>query len=170
MKSAEPTLAHRLIAQTPDAFVITQNIDGLHRRAGSENVMEFHGNMEPRCLRCKTNFKLEDAYGYIDFVPVCPNCDSIKVRPRVVLFGEMPSKRDYSKALAEFAASDYVVVVGSSLIVTPAAGLIMDILGTNTKVINVNPGKVAMSGWFHKNFTMGADEGTRAALEYIASA
>ena len=136
MAAAEPTTAHKAITEFQikhDAIIATQNIDTLHERAGNENIHHLHGDMSIWCMKCK-----QEADGrYIDRgAPNCFRCGKNKTRPNVVLFGENLNKKAFN-AIEHWAKSeaDYVIAVGTSLNVFPAAGLVMD-NASKTIIIN----------------------------------
>lgn len=125
-----PNRAHAVIAELERSGairgVITQNIDRLHRAAGSESLLEIHGSIESsRCMRCGGRTKLErvvEILATADGAPECPACFA-PLKPDVVLFGEM-LPRDVMAAAERLALeADLMICIGSSLIVHPAAGL-----------------------------------------------
>ncbi len=129
MASARPNPAHQALAELERRgllrAVVTQNIDGLHQRAGSNRVLELHGNdRTARCLRCNrtTNgHALLERYAADRRVPHC-DCGGV-FKPDVVLFGEMLPAETLHQAQQEIASCDLLLVVGSSLTVAPAAQL-----------------------------------------------
>ena len=106
--------------------VITQNVDRLHRRAGSERVVEVHGSIERSvCLSCGARMPLDEVIGQLRAghgAPRCPGCDA-PLKPDVVLFGELLPEQAMSEAQALALEADLMVCVGSSLEVYPVAGL-----------------------------------------------
>ncbi len=125
--SAKPNSGHEALSELESMglikSVITQNIDNLHQRAGSINVIEFHGNaLRLICLRCGTGYGLEDYRIPERVVPLCRNCQRI-LKPTVIFFGEMIPQRALfeSNFLAE--SADAVLVVGTSAVVYPAAAI-----------------------------------------------
>jgi NAD-dependent deacetylase len=140
IKSAEPNPAHISIAKLERIkekfYLITQNIDGLHKRAGSQKVIEFHGNIwKEKCISC--NFKRESYEIYKDELPKCPNCGNL-LRPDVVWFGE-PINHDILQMSFDLVEeADCVLVVGTSAVVYPFAGLIEFSIKSQKKVIEVN--------------------------------
>ena len=120
----QPNVAHRAIAALGDkvSAVVTQNIDGLHQLAGSRNVIEIHGTTrEYRCVRCAKRYP--EAYILkTDGVPRC-SCGAI-LRPDIVFYGESLDDGKVTEAVRQIRACDLLVVVGSSLVVYPAAGLV----------------------------------------------
>ena len=125
----EPNRAHAALAELERRGliegVITQNIDRLHRAAGSENVIEVHGSIETSsCLECGTAFGLDEVDAIFDGrgVAVCSACDGA-VKPDVVLFGELLPEEAMERATALAEGADLMLCVGSSLAVHPVAGL-----------------------------------------------
>jgi NAD-dependent deacetylase len=105
--------------------VITQNIDRLHRAAGSENVIEVHGSIESSsCMACGTSFGLEGMDDLFDErgVAICSTCGGA-VKPDVVLFGELLPEEAMQRAVELAEGADLMLCVGSSLVVHPVAGL-----------------------------------------------
>ncbi|KYO66381.1 NAD-dependent protein deacetylase [Thermovenabulum gondwanense] len=127
--NAQPNIAHKVIAKLEEMgyiqTVITQNIDGLHIKAGSKRVREVHGHLRTcHCIECKKTFPFEEMSGqYFSGInpPKCSNCGGM-LRPDVVLF-EDPMGKDYLKALEDMEGCELLVVVGSSLQVYPVADL-----------------------------------------------
>ena len=120
---AKPNIAHEKIAALgKKATVVTQNIDGLHQLAGSENVIEIHGTTrEYRCVRCGKRYPeayIKRAKG----VPRC-ECDGI-LRPDIIFYGEQLDEKKLRRSIQAIENCDLLVVVGSSLVVYPAAGLV----------------------------------------------
>jgi len=125
----EPNRAHEALAELERRGliegVITQNIDRLHRAAGSENVIEVHGSIETSsCTSCGASFGLEEVDGLFDRrgVALCSACGGA-VKPDVVLFGEMLPLEAIERATALAEGADLMLCVGSSLVVHPVAGL-----------------------------------------------
>lgn len=139
---AKPNAAHialaKLEAQGKLAAVITQNIDGLHQKAGSENVIELHGStLRNYCSGCGREYGLE----YImesDGVPQCTVCGGL-VRPDVVLYGEGLDSEAFTRAGEAIRSSDVLIVGGTSLTVHPAASLIRYYDGKHMIIINKTP-------------------------------
>jgi NAD-dependent deacetylase len=125
----EPNRAHEVLAELERRGliegVITQNIDRLHRAAGSENVIEVHGSIETSsCLECETAFGLDEVYEIFDErgVAICSACGG-PVKPDVVLFGELLPEEAMVRATELAEGADLMLCVGSSLAVHPVAGL-----------------------------------------------
>jgi NAD-dependent deacetylase len=128
-RGRSPNAAHRALARLEEMgllkCVITQNIDGLHQAAGSQNVLEIHGHLRTAsCLVCRRVFPfdfLEETVSAGRIPPECPACGGT-MRPDVVFFGD-PMAPDFERAVEECSRSDFMLVVGSSLQVAPAAYL-----------------------------------------------
>jgi NAD-dependent deacetylase len=143
----EPNRAHAALAELERRGliegVITQNIDCLHRAAGSENVIEVHGSIETSsCSRCATVFELEEMDDLFDGrgVAICSSCGGA-VKPDVVLFGEMLAESTMARATELAERADLMLCVGSSLAVHPVAGLPQLTLGRGGSVAILTKGK-----------------------------
>ena len=135
---AEPNACHLALARLERAgklkAVVTQNIDGLHQKAGSKSVFELHGSVWRNfCTKCKKSFSLAEIIAS-DGVPRC-SCGGI-VKPDVVLYGEMLDDRVVAGAVRAIAGADTLIVGGTSLVVYPAAGLLQYFHGRHLVVIN----------------------------------
>lgn len=139
---AEPNPAHYALAELERRgklnAVITQNIDGLHRRAGSRRVYALHGDINAnRCLRCGKPFDA-DFIRQSPGVPRCPDCNGV-VKPEVVLYGEALDDYVYRHAKAAVFSADTLIVGGTSLTVYPAAGLLEFFIGKRLIILNQTP-------------------------------
>lgn len=139
--NAEPNPAHIKLAQWERegklSAVITQNIDGLHQKAGSKNVYELHGSIHRnRCLHCGRMFDAEQLM-QMDLVPKCP-CGGM-IKPDVVLYGESLDDAVLRGAMDALARADMLIIGGTSLSVYPAAGLIDLYRGNRLALINKTP-------------------------------
>ena len=143
-RPVEPNGAHRALASLEAAdrldAVITQNIDGLHQRAGSRAVWELHGNWERLvCTRCGTVAALGDAVTVDgDPVPACPSCGG-QMRPDIVMYGESLDEGVIEAAVSAIARASTLIVAGTSLVVYPAAGLINYFSGDHLVLMNATP-------------------------------
>ncbi len=145
MLAAEPNPAHHALSQLEEAGylhgVITQNIDGLHQRAGSQIVHEVHGTLES--LTCVSCYVQQDAELYLkpfvekNIIPTCPHCDSL-LKPDVILFGEQLPHDVWAKAEKLAKSCDLMIVAGCSLEVVPVAGLPMTAVQNGAKLVIVN--------------------------------
>lgn len=149
---ARPNAAHLALARAEAArgaggvTVVTQNVDGLHRRAGSRAVIELHGNlMRTVCLaRCGTAFDDPSALPAGE-PPKCPRCGAW-LRPDVVWFGEMLDPDRLEAARAAVQRCDVLLVVGTSGLVYPAAGLPALAARSGARVVIVNPHPTELDG------------------------
>jgi NAD-dependent deacetylase len=145
MHHANPNSAHVALAQLEKAgflkTIITQNIDGLHQRAGAKNVLEVHGSMEKlTCVGCYRKYAAADfetSYYEHGIIPLCPQCNHI-LKPDVVLFGEQLPVWTWLAAQDACTHCDLMLVAGSSLEVLPVAGLPMRALENGAHLIVVN--------------------------------
>lgn len=133
-----PNITHIKLAQMQAAGklsgIVTQNIDGLHQAAGSQNVYELHGSIHRNhCLRCKRAYVLADILGQ-EGVPHCA-CGGI-IKPDVVLYGEELEGGTLSGAVHAISGADLLIVGGTSLSVYPAAGLLRYFQGRHLVLIN----------------------------------
>jgi NAD-dependent deacetylase len=132
----------------PDFQLITQNIDGLHQRAGSTDVIELHGNiMENYCVCCNQHYSTSEFDEFFRYnpnhVPHC-YCGGL-IRPNVVWFGEPIPAEDYKKAYEATIHSEVFIIVGTSAQVTPAADLPRYAKQYNSYLIEINPNQTAIS-------------------------
>lgn len=137
---AQPNAAHlalaRLEALGKLQAVITQNIDGLHQMAGSQEVLELHGSIHRnRCVDCGTFYSLGQILSQRNEIPTCSKCGGI-IKPEVVLYGEGLEDEVVRKSIAYIAKADVLIVGGTSLVVYPAAGLLQYFRGHTLVLIN----------------------------------
>ena len=138
---AEPNIVHqalfRLEQQDRLRGIVTQNIDGLHRKAGNIRVYELHGNVnENTCMECGASYGM-DIILNSKGIPRC-ECGGV-IKPNVVLYGEPLEKYVCIGARREIANADTLIVAGTSLSVEPAASFVEDFRGKNLVVINREP-------------------------------
>jgi NAD-dependent deacetylase len=142
LRKAKPNPAHIALAQMEKQgklnTVITQNIDNLHQRAGSDNVLELHGNGErAHCYKCGRKYEVDEMSARIeDGVPRC-ECGGL-IKPDVVLFGEPLPFEALSRAEHDSKQCGAMIIVGSSLTVAPASLLPQLALQYNAKIIVLN--------------------------------
>lgn len=138
---AEPNPAHIALAELELvgllSSVITQNVDGLHQRAGSKEVIEFHGsNQWLVCLECG-NRQEASSLSFEVIPPRCPECSRI-LKPDVVFFGEPIPWEAQTRSFEEARTCDVVLVVGTSAVVYPAAGIPTTAKQNGAKVVEIN--------------------------------
>jgi NAD-dependent deacetylase len=161
LTTAEPNDGHRALAELERLglveAVITQNIDGLHQRAGSREVIEVHGSIRTAsCLACGERQALVEA------MPRCPNCGEI-LKPDVVMFGELLPPDAIDRAFELARQASLLLVVGSALEVYPVAGLPEETLSTGGALAIVNRGPTPFDGLAALRVDGGAGE-TLAAI------
>lgn len=143
--SKEPNPGHLAIADLEGyvkVAVLTQNIDGLHQRAGSRRVLELHGSIaRTRCTSC--DFSTDSKKPFLDIPPRC-RCGSM-LRPDVVWFGEPLPQDVWSEAVRIAGGCDVMVVAGTSLAVSPANTLPMYAKAGGALLVEVNPDRTDMS-------------------------
>jgi len=148
IRSVHPNAGHRALAtleqSIPFVTVVTQNIDNLHRRAGSTRVFELHGNIERNyCMKCGTPCMDVEAQ-LIDGIPYCPverngkACAGL-IRPDVVWFGEILPEDEWNGAVAAMESADVVLSIGTSGVVFPAASLPYSAKQDGAFLVEVNP-------------------------------
>ena len=151
--AAEPNAGHLAIARlqqcVPRLTLVTQNVDGLHQRAGSRDVTEFHGNLFT--TRCFSKDCAVDVDDDAEAVPRCPACGGL-LRPGVVWFGEAIPAGALQTAEAAVADCDVFLSIGTSSFVWPAAGLADTARRRGAMVVEVNPDVTPQSG--RSNFAL----------------
>ena len=141
-ENAKPNGAHCALSDLEKRgvikAVITQNIDGLHQKAGSKHVIELHGaSNRCYCTICGRVFTNGIITSHND-IPYCDKCGSL-VRPDVTLYGEALDGFNFADARREISEADVLIVGGSSLVVNPAASLIREFRGEHLIIINYMP-------------------------------
>ena len=154
LRTVEPNAAHRAIARLQREYergrvtLVTQNVDDLHERGGSLEVIHMHGELlKIRCTRCHAVHQWAD-----DITPdlACASCQTAgRLRPDIVWFGEMPYQME--EIWTALRAADLFVSIGTSGAVYPAAGFVRDArdLGARTLELNLEPSQG--SAWFHES-------------------
>jgi NAD-dependent deacetylase len=137
----QPNPAHIALAEMERLFprfhLITQNVDGLHQRAGSRNVIELHGNITR--TKCFDEGTVVDEWPESDEVPPrCPRCGGM-LRPDVVWFEEAMPERELAESLKASRSCDVFLCIGTSAVVFPAASLPIEALAAGATVVEVNP-------------------------------
>lgn len=153
---AQPNRAHQKLAELENLgilrAVVTQNVDGLHQKAGSKEVFELHGSsLSNYCITCGKQYTFDD---YLQLrkaallqeiqgkratgIPLCDECGGI-VRPNVVLYEEGLDQKILEGAISAISQADLLVVAGTSLVVYPAAGLLQFFNGSHLVIVNLQP-------------------------------
>ncbi len=141
VRETEPNSGHKVIADFEKYFnevtVVTQNVDNLHKRAGSTNILELHGNIERNfCMNCKTFYGVEK-FLESEEVPKCESCGGM-IRPDVVWFGEMLPQEIFTEAEKKASESDVCFIVGTSAVVYPAAYIPISAKEAGAILIEIN--------------------------------
>ena len=167
--NAEPNEAHKILAKMEkmyELWIITQNIDGLHQRAGNKNVVELHGNIwRMKCTECgRISYNYETPLKQIP--PKCEKCGGL-LRPDVVWFGEPVYDIDRAYALAE--NCEIMLVIGTSAQVYPAAYLPRVAWSHGAKIVEINPQETTISNYadfiFHETATTAMEKIYQAIQE-----
>jgi NAD-dependent deacetylase len=140
LRSCQPNPGHQALAhlehRKPSCTVITQNVDRLHQQAGSRHVIELHGHIwGNRCLGCQQEFDVSNQDVKLELN--CPDCGHY-LRPTVVWFGEALPEGSWEKAASLASQAEVFLVIGTSAVVYPAAGLIPLAKNHGSKVIEIN--------------------------------
>ncbi len=137
---SQPNRGHLAIAEMQNLFkdvtVVTQNIDNLHRRAGSRKIYELHGNIERNyCIDCKTRYNEE--LPFEGKIPKCTKCGGL-IRPDIVWFGEFLPQDQFQASAEASKKCDIFFVVGTSAVVYPAASLVYTAKENGAFLVEVN--------------------------------
>ncbi len=151
---AKPNPAHAALVEMEKLFphftVVTQNVDNLHRRAGSKNLAELHGSIERNyCLGCGTRYDGEDFDANKSFR--CSKCGGL-IRPDIVWFGETLPEDQWNIAETAASAADVMFVVGTSAVVYPAAELPMTVRRSGGKIVEINIEETPLSEYADYSF------------------
>jgi NAD-dependent deacetylase len=165
LADAEPNDGHRALADLEERglvrAVVTQNVDGLHQRAGSREVVEVHGSLrEAECIQCGVRVPAADALASLP-LPPCPECGEV-LKPGVVMFGELLPAAAIERAQALAREADLLLVVGSTLEVYPVAALPGETLASDGALAIVNRGATPWDARAEVAIDAGAGETLRA--------
>ncbi len=148
-RGAKHNRGHEIIAEIETALehvcVLTQNVDGFHRDAGSQNVIEIHGDVHDlTCTQCNWTDRVTN-YAQLDMPPACPSCGGL-VRPVVVLFGEMLPNQGIAKLRGELMRGfDLVVSIGTTSVFPYIAGPVVEARRGGRPTVEINPGQTEVS-------------------------
>jgi len=146
IKDVEPNITHKVLAKMEQAgklkAIVTQNIDGLHQKAGSKVVFELHGStLRNYCMNCHAFYGIDfiaASEHSKDGLPHCTKCGGL-VKPDVVLYEESLDEKCINGAINAISQADTLIIGGTSLTVYPAAGLVRYFLGKHLVIINKTP-------------------------------
>ena len=140
VRKKEPNITHKALAlmeqQGKLKGIITQNVDGFHQKAGSNNVIEIHGSIYKNyCVHCRSEFDSTFVFNNEKTIPRCPECQSL-VRPDIVLYGEQLPYKAVNDAVKLIQSADCLIIGGTSLTVYPARDYINEFHGES--IISIN--------------------------------
>lgn len=152
--------AHEVISEMerkfPRVWTLTQNVDGFHRLAGSQNVIELHGNMRSlSCTKCGHHLAIDDEAN-VSLPPRCPDCDAI-MRPDVVLFGEMLPDEALNRLRRELEIGfETVFSIGTSSVFPYIQEPVVQAHRMGVPTVEINPTETVVSDWADYRLAMGA--------------
>ncbi|MGH9391266.1 MAG: SIR2 family NAD-dependent protein deacylase, partial [Vicinamibacteria bacterium] len=158
--------AHAILAEAENRFervwVLTQNVDGLHRKAGSKNVIDIHGDVHHLlCTACDHRATVED-YSRLDPLPLCPDCGA-PLRPDVVLFGELlPLSKVETLERELLRGFDVVFSIGTTSVFPYIARPVVEARMRRKATVEINPGETLISGEVDVKLEMRAAEACEA--------
>ncbi len=163
IKKAKPNPAHKMLAEIEkrgiNITIATQNIDGLHQKAGSKKVLELHGSFNKAfCTRCGREYKREKIFKALenDSLPMC-KCGGV-LKPDIVFFGEPLPEEALMEAINSASSSDLSIVIGSSLVVYPAASLPQYSINSGAKLLIVNMGETPYDSYSWRKYEVSVDK------------
>ncbi|MBP2029347.1 NAD-dependent deacetylase [Methanohalophilus levihalophilus] len=155
----EPGLPHKVIAKMESMglvkSIITQNIDMLHQKAGSKNVIEIHGSPKMHtCRKCGMKYPFEKIAALVNEEPKAPRCDLCGgiIKPDIIFYGEMLEQETIEAAINEASKADLFLTLGTSLVVQPAASLPFYCINNGGKLVIVNNMDTPMDGYAELRF------------------
>lgn len=170
-RDAMPNAAHRLLAELEQkrdgVWILTQNIDGLHRAAGSRNLIEVHGGLHSlSCTRCSNHYRI-DSFEGMAIPPQCSQCGSM-IRPDVVLFGEMLPEGAISRLQQLLDQGiDLVVSIGTSSVFPYIAGPVVWASQEGRPTVEINPGETSVSPYVSHPLRVRAAEALPAIWQHL---
>ncbi len=170
-RGAKPNAAHLAIAcleeHLDQVMVFTQNVDGLHRQAGSQNIIEIHGNLQELvCTACSYQESALDLSG-LDIPPLCPSCGAV-LRPKVVLFGEALPEGELDRFIDAFQAGfDIVFTIGTSSIFPYITQPVVLAACSGIPTVEINPARTQLSDMVDYYLPLGAAEAMTEILDRL---
>lgn len=170
-RGARHNAAHEVIAKlekTRDVCVLTQNIDGFHRDAGSKNLIEMHGNFHGlACTACDYQTTVADYSALHEMPPRCPQCQSL-LRPQIVLFGEMLPAAALEHYYQEMSRGfDVIFSIGTTSVFPYIAGPVIEAGRADIPTVEINPGRSEVSGLVSHRIRYGAKDVLSAIMESL---
>ncbi len=173
LKNSQPNSAHLLLKKLEDmgkiSYIITQNIDGLHKKAGSKNLIEIHGNFKTfTCIKCGKKVQLDEIFYKIENgeVPYCFECKGV-LKPDLVFFGENIDINLINKIKNIASLSEYCFIFGSSLVVHPIASIPECTLNNNGRLIIINRGATTYDEYAFIKFEVDIEKFSSEVLKNI---
>jgi len=158
LNEREPGLIHKILARMEEQgivkAIITQNIDMLHQKAGSINIIEIHGSpASHHCLQCGRHYSYKNIADIVqqDNIPLCDGCGGL-IKPDITFYGEMLDQETLDAAIKEVSEADVLIVIGSSLVVQPAASLPLYTLENDGKLVIVNNMPTPLDRYAHLRY------------------
>jgi NAD-dependent deacetylase len=173
-RGARPNAAHLAIASLDDhldrVMVFTQNVDGLHRQAGSREIIEIHGNLQQlECTECRHEEAASDLSGR-EVPPLCPRCGAV-LRPKVVLFGETLPTEALDRFIDAFQEGfDIVFTIGTSSIFPYITQPVVLAAGSGIPTVEINPARTMLTDIVDYYLPLGAAEAMTAILQRLGMA
>ncbi|MBO8180094.1 MAG: NAD-dependent deacylase [Archaeoglobus sp.] len=169
----EPNKAHYAFAELERMGIlkclITQNVDDLHERAGSRNVIHLHGSLRVvKCTSCENSFEVQEP-PKVPPLPTCDKCGSL-LRPGVVWFGEMLPPDVLERAMREVEKADVIIVAGTSAVVQPAASLPLIVKRNGGVIIEINPDETPLTAIADYSLRIKAGEMMESLVEPVKKA
>lgn len=153
LEHRQPSIVHRVLSELERRgiikTIITQNIDMLHQKAGSKNVIEVHGSpQEHSCLACGKKYTYEYVAVLLrkEDVPTCNECGGL-IKPDIIFYGELLKQDVIEKAIEESSKADLLLVLGSTLVVQPAASLPLYTIENGGYLVIVNNMETPLDGY-----------------------
>lgn len=149
-RNIEPNITHKVLAKLEEIgklkAIVTQNIDGLHQKAGNKNVYEIHGSaLRTYCTNCKKKYDENFIFDNDEKIPTCPRCGGL-VRPDIILYEETLPLKAVNNSVQAISNADMLIIGGTSLTVYPAASYINEFHGKH--LIIVNKEKITLNNTF----------------------
>jgi NAD-dependent deacetylase len=147
---SEPNPGHLGLAELEKmgylSCIITQNVDGLHQRAGNQEVVEFHGNNRWLvCLDCGKRYEISAIFPLKEIPPKCAECGGNKLKPDAVFFGEMIPPKALFRSEKEASSCKVMLAIGTSAVVYPAASMPEIAKQYGAKIIEINPERTPLT-------------------------
>lgn len=170
-RGAKPNAAHRAIACLDEhldrVMVFTQNVDGLHRQAGSHEIVEIHGNLQALACTVCSHEEVAGDMGLREIPPLCPVCQGV-LRPKVVLFGEALPEGELDRFIDAFQEGfDIVFTIGTSSVFPYIVQPVVLAAGSGIPTVEINPARTQLSDIVDYYLPLGAAEAMTEILDRL---